>query len=83
MNVGCIPKKLMHNAAILGEHLDDARDFGWSVTKGAHSWETLRNNVQDYISKLNFDYAVALRSAVARRASSRAVSRVDDRVARR
>ena len=29
VNVGCIPKKLMHQAAILGKSLDDARKFGW------------------------------------------------------
>ena len=31
MNVGCIPKKLMHQAALLGSSLGDARKFGWNV----------------------------------------------------
>ena len=31
VNVGCIPKKLMHYTAILGEHLDDAEKYGWKV----------------------------------------------------
>jgi len=31
VNVGCIPKKLMHNAALLGEGLIDAMAFGWEM----------------------------------------------------
>eukprot|EP01135_Chromosphaera_perkinsii_P004544 Nk52_evm14s288 gene=Nk52_evmTU14s288 len=30
VNVGCIPKKLMHQAAILGHSLMDAQHFGWT-----------------------------------------------------
>jgi len=29
VNVGCIPKKLMHTAALLGESLTDAKAYGW------------------------------------------------------
>uniref|UniRef100_H3B6J5 thioredoxin-disulfide reductase (NADPH) n=1 Tax=Latimeria chalumnae TaxID=7897 RepID=H3B6J5_LATCH len=29
VNVGCIPKKLMHQAALLGQALKDSRFFGW------------------------------------------------------
>ena len=35
MNVGCIPKKLMHTAAILGEGAKEAVAFGWD---GAGEW---------------------------------------------
>lgn len=31
MNVGCIPKKLMHQAALLGQALQDSRNYGWKV----------------------------------------------------
>lgn len=31
VNVGCIPKKLMHKAAILGEDIKDAPHFGWTT----------------------------------------------------
>jgi pyruvate/2-oxoglutarate dehydrogenase complex dihydrolipoamide dehydrogenase (E3) component len=31
VNVGCIPKKLMHQAALLGTALQDAKSFGWTV----------------------------------------------------
>lgn len=31
MNVGCIPKKLMHQAALLGQALRDSRNYGWDT----------------------------------------------------
>ena len=38
MNVGCIPKKLMHQAALLGHSMEDARKYGWDYdTKGNSS----------------------------------------------
>lgn len=62
VNVGCIPKKLMHNAALLGEAAKDAVGYGWQGGNAAtHSWETLRENVQDHIKSLNFGYRVSLR----------------------
>ena len=32
VNVGCIPKKLMHQAALLGEAITDAHKYGWEVS---------------------------------------------------
>jgi len=61
VNVGCIPKKLMHQAALFGEAIHEAHDYGWRVTNEGHNWETLRSNVQDHIKGLNFQYRVALR----------------------
>lgn len=31
VNVGCIPKKLMHQAALLGQALQDSRTYGWNT----------------------------------------------------
>ena len=31
VNVGCIPKKLMHQSALLGEALSDSKDYGWTT----------------------------------------------------
>ncbi len=33
VNVGCIPKKLMHTAALLGQALKDAPYFGWEFSQ--------------------------------------------------
>lgn len=61
VNVGCIPKKLMHTAALMGEALGEAKYYGWAVGEKHHSWEKLVDNVQDHISALNFNYKVELR----------------------
>lgn len=62
VNVGCIPKKLMHQASLLGEALEDSRPFGWETPENIkHNWETMKNNIQDHIGSLNWGYRVQLR----------------------
>ena len=63
VNVGCIPKKLMHTAALMGEASHEAEAFGWKRTgfEPDHNWETLVENVGDHIKSLNFGYRVQLR----------------------
>ncbi|CAH3022016.1 unnamed protein product, partial [Porites evermanni] len=62
VNVGCIPKKLMHQAALLKHGMEDARLYGWSYDeKVDHKWATLRENVQNHIGSLNWGYRVELR----------------------
>jgi pyruvate/2-oxoglutarate dehydrogenase complex dihydrolipoamide dehydrogenase (E3) component len=48
VNVGCIPKKLMHQAALLGEAIHDSKKFGWELgeTKVTHNWENMVMAVQ-------------------------------------
>jgi len=62
VNVGCIPKKLMHQAALLGDHRHDAKEFGWEEAPHKCDWETLRQNVGDHIRGLNWGYKTQLRS---------------------
>jgi thioredoxin/glutathione reductase (selenoprotein) len=62
VNVGCIPKKLMHQAGILGESFSDANAFGWTVEeKQKHDWGKMVSGIQDHIGSLNFGYRTALR----------------------
>mmetsp|Transcript_16501 Transcript_16501/g.32031 ORF Transcript_16501/g.32031 Transcript_16501/m.32031 type:complete len:600 (+) Transcript_16501:11-1810(+) len=61
VNVGCIPKKLFHHAALTGEFMHDAPDFGWEIEVKSHNWEKLVDNVRNYIKSLNFGYKVQLR----------------------
>lgn len=63
VNVGCIPKKLMHTAALYGEASHEAETFGWkrSESKAPHNWQTLVENIGDHIKSLNFGYRVQLR----------------------
>lgn len=63
VNVGCIPKKLMHQAAILKHSIEDAGKYGWKVEeKQEHDWMTMKNNIQDHIGSLNWNYRVQLRT---------------------
>jgi len=61
VNVGCIPKKLMHTAGIMRGHLEDCNAYGWGEHTINHDWTILRQNVQDYIRGLNWGYKTQLR----------------------
>ncbi|KAG1934188.1 thioredoxin reductase 1, cytoplasmic [Pimephales promelas] len=62
VNVGCIPKKLMHQTALLGTAIGDARKFGWEFSEQVtHNWEAMRTAVNNYIGSLNWGYRVSLR----------------------
>lgn len=56
VNVGCVPKKIMWNAASLAEQLHDARDYGFDVTSAGHDWGTLKRKRDAYIQRLNQIY---------------------------
>jgi len=62
VNVGCIPKKLMHQAALLGEGMKDAVSYGWEVPEPKHSWETMVGAVTMHVKSLNFGYRAELMS---------------------
>lgn len=54
MNVGCIPKKLMHYAALLGEARADQVGAGWKVdTEAKHNWEQMQTTVAKHIKVIN------------------------------
>ena len=38
MNVGCVPKKVMFNTAMMAEFIHDAPDYGFDVTLNKFSW---------------------------------------------
>ncbi|XP_049482676.1 thioredoxin reductase 1, cytoplasmic [Panthera uncia] len=62
VNVGCIPKKLMHQAALLGQAVQDSRNYGWKIEETVkHDWDKMTEAVQNYIGSLNWGYRVALR----------------------
>uniref|UniRef100_A0A1B6BXA1 thioredoxin-disulfide reductase (NADPH) n=1 Tax=Clastoptera arizonana TaxID=38151 RepID=A0A1B6BXA1_9HEMI len=64
VNVGCIPKKLMHQAALLGEAIHDAKAFGWNVPDrgSVHiDWSQLTTAVQNHVKSVNWVTRVMLR----------------------
>ncbi|KRX10974.1 FAD/NAD-linked reductase, dimerization domain [Pseudocohnilembus persalinus] len=56
VNVGCIPKKLFHNAALLNEQMELAKGYGINYENQTFAWEMLINQVQQYIKSNNFGY---------------------------
>jgi thioredoxin reductase (NADPH) len=60
VNVGCIPKKLMHTSALYRETQADAHGMGWE-TKASHSWEDMVAKVNSYIKSLNWGSKTELR----------------------
>ncbi|HVN44243.1 MAG TPA: glutathione-disulfide reductase [Steroidobacteraceae bacterium] len=60
VNVGCVPKKIMWNAAELGSALQDARDYGFGVEAQGLDWPALKAKRDAYIERLNALYAANL-----------------------
>jgi len=57
VNVGCVPKKVMWNAAQLAHGLYEARDYGFAVETGGHDWAALKTGRDAYVQRLNGIYA--------------------------
>jgi glutathione reductase (NADPH) len=60
VNVGCVPKKIMWNAAELGSALQDARDYGFDLEDRGVDWAALKAKRDAYIERLNGIYAANL-----------------------
>lgn len=56
VNVGCVPKKVMWNAADLAEGLRDAPDYGFALSAGEHDWSLLKEKRDAYVRRLNGIY---------------------------
>uniref|UniRef100_A0A665X1V4 Thioredoxin reductase 2, tandem duplicate 1 n=1 Tax=Echeneis naucrates TaxID=173247 RepID=A0A665X1V4_ECHNA len=61
VNVGCIPKKLIHQAALFGTALKDAKKYGWQISEPVcHDWATMMEGVQNHVRSLNWGHRVQL-----------------------
>jgi glutathione reductase (NADPH) len=56
VNVGCVPKKVMWNAASVALSLNDAGDYGFDVTVGQSDWPELKRKRDAYVLRLNGIY---------------------------
>ena len=56
VNVGCVPKKIMWNAAEVAHALHDAHDYGFDLTLLGHDWAQLKRKRDEYILRLNGIY---------------------------
>lgn len=60
---GCIPKKLLVYASEYAQGFKDAVGFGWTVEWARFDWATLRDNVQDEVTRLSGIYQANLSKA--------------------
>lgn len=64
---GCVPKKVMYNAALVRETLAIARDYGFAGVEPRFSWPEVKAKRDAYVARLNGIYASNLdNSRVAR-----------------
>jgi len=57
VNVGCVPKKIMWNAASAAHALHDAIGYGFEAIQPAHDWAALKARRDAYVARLNDVYA--------------------------
>ncbi|KAF7457129.1 thioredoxin reductase [Cryptosporidium felis] len=61
VNVGCVPKKLMHYSALISSSLHhDAPKFGHKIT-WSFEWDKLVETVRNHVRMLNFTFRTSLR----------------------
>src|ERR1700682_6084022 len=56
VNGGCLPKKVMWNAASVALSLADAQDYGFQVNVGDSDWPHLKRKRDAYVLRLNGIY---------------------------
>jgi glutathione reductase (NADPH) len=82
VNAGCVPKKIMWNAASIAGALEDAASYGFSIvgpgrdTGIAHDWAALRKARDAYVLKLNgiYEHNLIKRKVELRRGRARLLS---------
>jgi glutathione reductase (NADPH) len=57
VNVGCVPKKVMWNAAECADWLADAAAYGFQLEPAKFDWSALKRARDAYIARLNAIYA--------------------------
>jgi len=63
VNVGCVPKKIMVNAAEYGQWAQDAAAFGWSLDNHGHDWAKLAAARDREVARLSGIYSRLLQGA--------------------
>ncbi|CAI9558955.1 unnamed protein product [Staurois parvus] len=63
VNVGCVPKKVMWNAAIHSEYIHDHEDYGFQISDVKFTWKVIKDKRDAYVSRLNDIYQNNLNKA--------------------
>ncbi len=69
---GCVPKKLLVYGSHFAEDLEDAENYGWSITGASFDWARLRDHVLHDVDRLNGLYEKTLESHGVERIMERA-----------
>ncbi len=72
VNVGCVPKKLFVYASHFAEEIQNAKGFGWSAEEVNFKWQTLIENKNAEINRLNGVYKKILDNSGAETIQGRA-----------
>jgi glutathione reductase (NADPH) len=57
---GCVPKKFLVYGAEFSQYFRDAAGYGWTVGETKFDWATLRDNVQNEVTRLSGIYTTNL-----------------------
>ena len=60
VNVGCVPKKIMWNAASIAHVFHEAGDYGYTARVERFDWAALKRSRDDYVAWLNGRYQAGL-----------------------
>jgi glutathione reductase (NADPH) len=60
VNVGCVPKKIMWNAASIAHVLHEAGDYGFTARVERFEWASLKKSRDEYVAWLNGRYQAGL-----------------------
>ncbi|XP_014063626.2 thioredoxin reductase 1, cytoplasmic isoform X2 [Salmo salar] len=64
VNVGSIPRKILHQASLLGKAIQDARKYGWKFEEqGSHGWGEMVDTVQQHVKSVSFELRRELRDS--------------------
>jgi glutathione reductase (NADPH) len=80
VNVGCVPKKVMFNAASVAEALAAAPEYGFELSVRGFDWQVLRERRDAYVERLNQIYAHNLDKSQVRLVHGRARFEADGSV---
>ena len=73
VNVGCVPKKLFVYASHFSEDFEASKGFGWQPENISFDWQTLLNNKNNEIERLNEIYRNLLKNSGAELFDGRAI----------
>ncbi len=57
VNLGCVPKKVMYNAATLAQAFTDSSAYGFRNETAKLDWSILKSRRDDYVARLNALYS--------------------------